>query len=411
MKIGELFVQLGFQSDDAKLKDFVKAIGDLDLKSAASVLGLSAAYEAIRKVMEVADQVALSMYRFSQETGMSAQKMQQWSNLAGQLGVSAEDVVSSVKRLEDGVARMRLTGEGAQGWMLLGIDPTTAKDSFELLSKVREAIKNLSPEYQRLALQQVGLSESMLSMMKVSDEVWNSSSKLITNSKAQEEAVMRNYAAWAKLKGQWNVLVTDIGAALAPLIEKIAQALNWIVEVAHKFPWIQQILIAVAAGIGAVTLAIGAMTAAMAVAAIVGWISGLSEIALVIGLIAAGLTLIVLNWEKLLKLGAWLGEKTLKMMPIFSMLPGAAADNTTTEKTNPFPDFIKMLGMAIPFPGAAATPSLAIPEMNMPGISSSKTSNNRFTFHITGNNPEEIANKVDEKIQRMFSDGEYQTKE
>ena len=385
LKLGEIFTELGFKSDDAKLKDFIKSIGDLDIKSVASVLGVGALYEGIHKIMDIADQTALGMYHFSAETGMSAQKMQQWSNLAGQMGVSAEDVISSVKRLQDGVARMRLTGEGAQGWMLLGIDPTTAKDSFELLSRVRESIKSLSPEYQRLALQQVGLSESMLSMMKVSDDMWASSGKLIKNTDEQTEALMRNHGAWAKLKGEWNVLLTDLGAALAPLFEKIAQALDWIVNIVHRFPWVQQVLIAIAAAIGAITLAIGALTAAMAIAAIAGWISGLSEIALVIGAIAAGLALIAQNWDKVKgffggignKVGNWLAENREKNLAAFSPA------------------------------------SFAIPDMSMPaaGSVSTKTNHNQFHFSITGGSPEEIANKVDEKLKRMFSDGEYQTRE
>jgi hypothetical protein len=348
-------------------------------------LGVGALYEGIHKIMDIADQTALGMYHFSAETGMSAQKMQQWSNLAGQMGVSAEDVISSVKRLQDGVARMRLTGEGAQGWMLLGIDPTTAKDSFELLSRVRESIKSLSPEYQRLALQQIGLSESMLSMMKVSDDMWASSGKLIKNTDEQTEALMRNHGAWAKLKGEWNVLLTDLGAALAPLFEKIAQALDWIVNIVHRFPWVQQVLIAIAAAIGAITLAIGALTAAMAIAAIAGWISGLSEIALVIGAIAAGLALIAQNWDKVKgffggignKVGNWLAENREKNLAAFSPA------------------------------------SFAIPDMSMPaaGSVSTKTNHNQFHFSITGGSPEEIANKVDEKLKRMFSDGEYQTRE
>jgi len=386
LKLGEIFTELGFKSkDDTKLQDFIKSIGDLSLKSVASVFGVTKLYEGLYKIMEIADQTALGMYLFSSQTGMSAQKMQQWSNLAGQMGVSAEDVISSVKRLQDGVARMRLTGEGAQGWMLLGIDPTTAKDSFELLSRVREAIKSLSPEYQRLALQQVGLSESMLSMMKVSDDMWASSGKLIKNTDEQTEALMRNHGAWAKLKAEWRILLADLGTALAPFLEVIARVLDWIVASVHKSKVVRFTLETIIGAVGVLIDALMALIAVISVLAIAGWISGLSEIALVIGAIAAGLALIAQNWDKVKgffggignKVGNWLAENREKNLAAFSPA------------------------------------SFAIPDMSMPaaGSVSTKTNHNQFHFSITGGSSEEIANKVDEKIQRMFSDGEYQTRE
>jgi hypothetical protein len=385
MKIGELLVQLGFKSDDAKLKDFVKAIGELNLKSVASVLGVGALYDGIRRVMNVADETAMGMHHFSSETGMSAQKMQQWTNFANQMGVSADTVIGSVKSLQDNVSRMRLTGEGSQGWMLLGIDPNTAKDSFDLLSKVREAVKGLSPEYQRLAMQQIGLSDSMLSMMKVSDDLWNSSGKLITNSDQQTESLMRNHAAWERLKGEWRVLLTDLGAAMAPLFEKIAGAIDWVVRAAHKLPWVQQIIVALAAAIGVVTVALGGMTVALAAAAIWGWISGLNAVVLVIGAIAAGIALIVQNWEKLRGFISGIGK-------------GAAG---FLNQINPFGSELSFMGLSpVAEPGASSV-----------GGSSSKVVQNRPIFNITGNNPEEIANKVNEKLQRMLSDAEYQTRE
>jgi len=384
MKIGELLVQLGFKSDDAKLKDFVKAIGELNLKSVASVLGVGALYDGIRKVMDVADETAMGMHHFSSETGMSAQKMQQWTNFAGQMGVSAETVIGSVKSLQDNVARMRLTGEGSQGWMLLGIDPNTAKDSFELLSKVREAIKGLSPEYQRLALQQVGISDSMLSMMKVSDDLWNSSGKLITNTDQQSEALMRNHAAWERLKGEWRVLLTDLGAKMAPLFEKIAQAIDWVVQMSHKLPWVQQIVLSIVVALGTLTAALGAVTAAMAFAALWTWLSGLGQVAVVLGVIAGLIAMIVQNWDKVRGFISGIGK-------------GAAG---LLNQVNPFNQEGNFMGL------------LPVPDFGNNGnTNNSKIITNRPVFNITGNNPEEIAKKVDEKLQRMFSDAEYQTRE
>ena len=60
MKIGELFVELLFKSDNMKLKEFVNTIGELDLKSVSSAFGLSKLYDITKKIMEVGKE-ALSL--------------------------------------------------------------------------------------------------------------------------------------------------------------------------------------------------------------------------------------------------------------------------------------------------------------------------------------------------------------
>ena len=127
MKVDSLEVQLGFKLEDTKLKDFIKSLGELDMKSVASAFGLEKMYEMVQKIMEAAGKTALSLRQFSDETGMSTKELQQWSAFAATMGVSAEEVTGSAKHLQDAVTKLRLTGEGSAGWAILGIDPNTAK--------------------------------------------------------------------------------------------------------------------------------------------------------------------------------------------------------------------------------------------------------------------------------------------
>ena len=54
MKIGELFVELGFHADTMKLKEFTSALGELSMSSVMSVLGLGTLYESVKKIMGIA---------------------------------------------------------------------------------------------------------------------------------------------------------------------------------------------------------------------------------------------------------------------------------------------------------------------------------------------------------------------
>ena len=92
MKIGELFVQLGFEADTMKLKDFVRSIGDLNMSSIMATGAWGEFANITKTLLEGTAGLAQEMRFFSTETGLSAQKMQSWSQLARQLGIEGDVV-------------------------------------------------------------------------------------------------------------------------------------------------------------------------------------------------------------------------------------------------------------------------------------------------------------------------------
>lgn len=336
MTIGELVIELGFSADTKVLNDFGRAVGNLNLNSIATALGLGALYEATNKIMNVADQTAMSLWGFNQVTGVSQKQTQQFSNVVEQLGGNAQDAQGSLKNLQTAMLNVQLGRGNAEPFILTGIDPST-RNVFEVLEKLQTFLKTsrASDSVKRMIVSEFGLAESMIPVLKNAKDINKAMDEFITNSPEQEQALVRSHAAWAKLDNEWRVVLTDIGGELAPLFEGTANALDYLAEVIHKYPELNQILLALAIMFGVVTAAIVGMSLAMVAVAIAGWISGLSEVALLVGSIAAGLAMITMNLDKIPKLAhlattfANASEFPLIGVGMAAHLVGAATGNRT----------------------------------------------------------------------------------
>jgi hypothetical protein len=222
VKIGELFVELGFKADTLKLKEFVHAIGELNMSSVMGAVGLGTAYEAIRKIMGAADETALSINNFGLTTGQSTKEIQRWGKWAEQMGLNADVVKSSVNNLLDSVTRLKISGEGAPTWNLLGIDPTKFTSMFDLLKALRESLKGTPIEWQRLMLSQLGLSQDLLIAFNKTDTEW----QRINEQFALGNTQLEKMAEFHKVNVELGQRFADIWVNIAPLMSKPLNVLD-----------------------------------------------------------------------------------------------------------------------------------------------------------------------------------------
>ena len=78
----DFFLEIGIKADTLKLKDLVSTIGELNLKSTFTALGLGAMYEGLEKVMGVGVQTTLSLEKFHAVTGIAMKDGEQFAHLA-----------------------------------------------------------------------------------------------------------------------------------------------------------------------------------------------------------------------------------------------------------------------------------------------------------------------------------------
>lgn len=64
MKLGELFFELGFKSDHMKLKDFGKAVSELNMSSILSAGSFGAMIHGAKELISMADEMAHGVNKF-----------------------------------------------------------------------------------------------------------------------------------------------------------------------------------------------------------------------------------------------------------------------------------------------------------------------------------------------------------
>ena len=359
MKIGELFVELGFHADQTKLTDFMHSIGELNMSSIMATMGLGGMYETIRKIMGVAEQTALGINTYGMETGMSTKQMQQWSAAAEAMGVKGDVVVNSLKSMQN-----HLTG------LALGTDPTllqpfailnkfgaglSGKESpSEVFEKISQVINKLPDGLRRIVTEEMGIDDSMLLILRD----WNKFNELTKAepfmTSEQRERLMEYHKEVSNLGHTWKTILGDIGSSIVPILEGWLKIAQGALDTLHANQWLVPVLTVV---VGLIALAVGLLAP---------W-------SLAITAIVAGVGLLAKYWENI---NGWV-ENTynkLKSMPILHQMD-------------------QLLNILGPSTWAHA-----------PAIAGSSTSTITNHFNVFSNDPDEAARKVAETMRRIHSE-------
>lgn len=360
MKIGELFVQLGFKADDTKLKDFVRSMGDLNMSSILATFGLGEAYNIIKKIMDTASESALGINAFSKETGLSSVKMQQFANFAKEMGGSAEDATSSIKALQMNMAKIAIGEGNIRPFMLTGISPY--QSIWKILDQIHE--KMLDPRipaaYKRMIAQEFGLSESMLVVLKSSNAQWESIKNQLYTTEEQTKAMMRYHAAWSRVGTTWRQVFMDVATTYAPDLERLAQIIGGILLKLHEW--------------GPVLRTIAELILTV-VSFFVPWL----RIPTIIYLITTHIGFLI---DRIKELWGTLNEN--KMFKAFRAFMTFG-----------------------PLGGLFNARDQVIPALS--GVTSgNRTINQENNFNITGDNADDIAHKVEQLMRKSYSSVEYQ---
>jgi len=97
MKLGELFMTLGFDVDDKKLKEFDASVKSVAGSMAKTVAVVTGALYAIDRFTAGTIRNATAMASFNNQTGLSTKELMRWQSAAqlSNLNISAIDVLSS----------------------------------------------------------------------------------------------------------------------------------------------------------------------------------------------------------------------------------------------------------------------------------------------------------------------------
>lgn len=187
MKVGEFFVDLGINATGGStLRDF--ASGMLGMKmSTLSVIGaLGAVGNYFVGAAGAAANSSISFQRFANQTGISAQKLQELQIVGKQANVSVDDVASGVFNLQMSLAALA-RGEGnIAPFNKLLVDSYADLDT--VLLQLRERAKTTEPIQFTSQIMEMGLPASFVNVLRLSKEEYDAFRKTAHGMNAQMQS-------------------------------------------------------------------------------------------------------------------------------------------------------------------------------------------------------------------------------
>jgi hypothetical protein len=378
MKIGELFFQLGFQTDTVKVNDFINMIGKLNFNSVLASLGVGELYENMKNIMTIADQTATGMNLFGKETGLSAQKMTQWSRYAEQMGVSGDTVTSALTTLQKKAAGLK---SGLDSSLLTplymlnqagaGITNADIDNPFTFLDKALKGLQMINPELRTTVAGMLGISEKLLALKSFKD-----ADLIIVPTPEQVTVLMNYHKIWTAINQNVGTFFLDMASTWAPDLQAFGNSLNNMVKYAinniAQFKAWAEVLV------------------------------GFASLFIPFLRIPYVLEIISTHFRKVRDDAKAAWEWMVKVADAINPNKVAQNLNKALGITHPIIDIPKLLS-------SVSIPSSILGLGARVGSEVQKFVTQHNTITINGNNPHEIAKAVDERLNKHLSDAQYQS--
>ena len=297
MTIGELFIELGFHADTMKLKDFMHAVGELNMSSIATALGLGTLYEATNKIMNIAGDASENLRQFGDITGLDQQKMERFGKAAEQMGVQFKTSQGFINGLQDELVRLK-AGQGNVGfWQTLGIENPASKDAFQIADEISKKLSNpnMDQGWKKLILSLKGFNPELLLALQHNKQFLEIQSKIDVESKYERDTLNDLRRAWVEVGQEWGHALLKLAVAIAPALRSLAEFLTSMYNFIKASKEAQFALTAlfalfITSGIvGSIETIIGAFNAlkvALIGLSAASWASGLAEVVVVLSTVA-----------------------------------------------------------------------------------------------------------------------------
>lgn len=236
MKIGELFIALGFKVQGRQdFDDAQKGLKRAAIDATKLTVAVNAVNLALLALMNTGLRFAVGMKNFTLQTGLSSQALQEWQHRAAVSDVTAGELAKTVEELQDVRASFALGEPKDVGvWSLLGVDPR--QDPFAVLDALRAkllAIEDVGVARNLAA--RVGISANVFQMLRASNDEFSKWRKQFEVTKAQEADLIRLNRAWQNLRYELTAIRVQIAAALAPMFELLVRVVSWATKKIAEF--------------------------------------------------------------------------------------------------------------------------------------------------------------------------------
>ena len=263
----------------ANLAGVVKGVG-------AVVGALTAAAIAMNKFTNDLVESNQAMLNLTRTSDISLKTFQKWNSIGRMFGV--QNAAQQIEGLNQRLFQLRLTGEGAGGFQIAGINPI-GQDAEGVLEQLRQRIKGLDDTSASWLLQQMGLDPQMLHILRMTREEFEALNNTIKQYQLTDEQrrSIQEMNVQLQIAGiQLKYFKDRIILALMPVWVKFVQSFERVTEGLARFvKWVAHAntfastltgkILALAAALGVVRLALLAITAHPIVAGITAVLGGI----------------------------------------------------------------------------------------------------------------------------------------
>lgn len=229
MRVGELFVFLGFQVDDKQLKNFDNGVKGLVKQLNLTKVGAIAAVYAMDRFIESSVAGAVALYNFNQQTAISTQSLQAWQAAAhgANPALGVDEIASSIQTLQNNLLEIRKFGSGnASPFAWLKIDIAHGADAIDVLEQLRDRVQQVDRVTAVNLIQKMGLSPGFINILTRSRQEFDEFIKSTKRTDASILVLERLGEKIAQFKLQLTILKDNVNAGFAPIIIKIIDSIQ-----------------------------------------------------------------------------------------------------------------------------------------------------------------------------------------
>jgi len=219
MKIGELFVVLGFKLEGrARLEELEKGMTAAAVLAGKAALGVGSLTTALGFMLNMSMDAGVELKKFAAATGLSTDELQRWQFMAEQNNVSGKEMLDTIKEIQKAGADIRLGRGNIAPWQLFGVDPT--QDPFTVLKNLRAAINRFPEDIARTIAGDAGISDDVFQMLRNTNLEFDKLEQKYIASRKQAEDLARLKGQWAGIKFELTSIGIQLTATFLPLLQK-----------------------------------------------------------------------------------------------------------------------------------------------------------------------------------------------
>lgn len=224
--LGELFIELGVFADTKELEQFEEKVRkvnktmqqtkektDKTKKSTVNFLreirniglAVGGAFYALTRLTNSLIQTNQEFLNLTRNTDIALGTFQKWNNIGRMFGIrnAAQQIASLNQRLFE----LKLTGEGADGFILAGINPL-GQDAEGVMEQLRNRVAGLDDTAATFLLSRMGLDPTMLHLLRMTREEFEAFGKTtekyrLTEEQSKQLQKMNAQLEIAKIKFQY----------------------------------------------------------------------------------------------------------------------------------------------------------------------------------------------------------------